>query len=237
MGRLVAGPLAPLVVRDRFDSLSKIARVSAPVVLLHGSRDDVVPVAMGRRLAAARPDARYVEVPGATHNDFPGLAGAPLPGDRGRSSIPLRHAAVERRRPALRFAPMGTMTPPPGQPNRGPPSGPAAPSSDHRPFAVATRPLRARGDRRGPLVPPAGATFPTLALASATAEGTAAGPSESADLLQGHERLPRRLRRPVVRAVPGVPVRGTSRSRTTSGRRATRPSSSSAWTSRKPASR
>jgi fermentation-respiration switch protein FrsA (DUF1100 family) len=74
MGRTVAGPLAPLVVRDRFDSLSKIRRVTAPVVLLHGSRDDVVPVAMGRRLAAARPDARWVEVPDATHNDFPGLA-------------------------------------------------------------------------------------------------------------------------------------------------------------------
>ncbi len=75
MGRLVAGPLAPLVVRDRFDSLSKIGRVSAPIVLVHGSRDDVVPVEMGRRLADARPDARWVEVPGATHNDVPGLAG------------------------------------------------------------------------------------------------------------------------------------------------------------------
>lgn len=75
MGRLVAGPLAPLVVRDRFDSLSKIARLSSPVALLHGSRDDVVPVAMGRRLAAARPGAHYVEVPEATHNDVPGLAG------------------------------------------------------------------------------------------------------------------------------------------------------------------
>jgi len=75
MGRTVAGPLAPLVVRDRFDSLGRIGRVSAPLVLIHGTRDDVVPVAMGRRLAAARPDARWVEVPGATHNDFPDLAG------------------------------------------------------------------------------------------------------------------------------------------------------------------
>lgn len=74
MGRLVAGPLAPLVVRDRFDSLSKIGRVTAPLVLLHGARDDVVPVTMGRRLAASSRDARWIEVPGATHNDFPGLA-------------------------------------------------------------------------------------------------------------------------------------------------------------------
>ncbi len=75
MGRTVAGPLAPLFVRDRFDSLSKIGRVSSPVVLVHGTHDDVVPVSMARRLAAARPDARWVEVPEATHNDFPGLAG------------------------------------------------------------------------------------------------------------------------------------------------------------------
>jgi fermentation-respiration switch protein FrsA (DUF1100 family) len=74
MGRTVAGPLASLVIRDRFDSLSKIVRIAPPVVLLHGTRDDVVPVAMGRLLSAARPGSRWVEVPEATHNDFPGLA-------------------------------------------------------------------------------------------------------------------------------------------------------------------
>lgn len=74
MGRTVAGALSPLVIRDRFDSLSKIGRVYSPVALLHGTRDDVVPVAMGRRLAAARPGSRWIEVPDATHNDFPGLA-------------------------------------------------------------------------------------------------------------------------------------------------------------------
>lgn len=74
MGRTVAGPIAPLVIRDRFDSLSRIARVSSPVVLLHGTRDNVVPVEMGRRLAVARPGSRWVEEPEATHNDFPGLA-------------------------------------------------------------------------------------------------------------------------------------------------------------------
>ena len=74
MGRTVAGPLAPLVIRDRFDSISKIGRIASPLFLLHGTRDDVVPVEMGRRLAAARLGARFVEVPEATHNDFPGLA-------------------------------------------------------------------------------------------------------------------------------------------------------------------
>lgn len=74
LGRSFAGPIARFVVRDRFDSLSKIARVASPVVLLHGTRDDVIPVEMGRRLAAARHGSRWVEIPEATHNDFPGLA-------------------------------------------------------------------------------------------------------------------------------------------------------------------
>jgi len=47
--------------------------VRCPVVILHGSRDEVVPVAMGRALAAAVPGITYIEVAGAGHNDFPGL--------------------------------------------------------------------------------------------------------------------------------------------------------------------
>jgi fermentation-respiration switch protein FrsA (DUF1100 family) len=73
MGRVAVGRLAPLLVADRFDTLSKIGRVRSPVVILHGTLDEVVPVAMGRRLAAASPGARYVEVPAASHNEFPGL--------------------------------------------------------------------------------------------------------------------------------------------------------------------
>lgn len=73
MGRTMAGPLAPLLVADRFDTLSKIGRVRSSVIVIHGSLDEVIPVSMGRRVAAACPGARYVEVAGAGHNDFPGL--------------------------------------------------------------------------------------------------------------------------------------------------------------------
>jgi uncharacterized protein len=75
MGRLIAGPLAPLVVPDRYDNLGKIGRLGMPVVILHGTRDDVIPVRMGRALEAAAPGVQYIEVPEASHNDFPGLAG------------------------------------------------------------------------------------------------------------------------------------------------------------------
>jgi fermentation-respiration switch protein FrsA (DUF1100 family) len=73
MGRLIAGPLAPLVVPDRYDNLGKIGQLTMPVVILHGTRDEVIPVRMGRALAAASPRVRYVEVPEAGHNEFPGL--------------------------------------------------------------------------------------------------------------------------------------------------------------------
>jgi uncharacterized protein len=73
MGRPMAGPLAPLVVADRFDTLSKIGRVRSSVIVIHGTLDEVIPVEMGRLVAAACPGARYVEVAGAGHNDFPGL--------------------------------------------------------------------------------------------------------------------------------------------------------------------
>jgi hypothetical protein len=45
-------PAKPMV-RDKFDSLSRIGRVAAPLLVLHGERDRVVPARMGRALLAA----------------------------------------------------------------------------------------------------------------------------------------------------------------------------------------
>jgi uncharacterized protein len=44
---------AALLLRDRFDSLSRIRRITAPLLILHGERDMVVPVRHGRALLAA----------------------------------------------------------------------------------------------------------------------------------------------------------------------------------------
>ena len=44
---------AAWLVRDRFDSLSKIGEIGAPLLVLHGERDRVVPVEFGRELFAA----------------------------------------------------------------------------------------------------------------------------------------------------------------------------------------
>ncbi|MFM8679694.1 MAG: alpha/beta hydrolase, partial [Alphaproteobacteria bacterium] len=41
------------IVLDAFDNLSRIASIGAPLLLLHGERDETTPAAHGRRLLAA----------------------------------------------------------------------------------------------------------------------------------------------------------------------------------------
>jgi fermentation-respiration switch protein FrsA (DUF1100 family) len=55
---------------DRYPSIERIASVHAPLLVIAGDRDDIVPVSLSRRLydAAVEPK-RFVLVPGAGHND------------------------------------------------------------------------------------------------------------------------------------------------------------------------
>jgi fermentation-respiration switch protein FrsA (DUF1100 family) len=55
---------------DQYPSFERIASVRAPVLVIAGDRDDIVPSALSNRLydAAAEPK-RYVVVPGVGHND------------------------------------------------------------------------------------------------------------------------------------------------------------------------
>jgi len=64
-------PFIPrFLVRTRMDSRSKIGRARCPVLVVHSPRDEIVPIALGRALFQAAPEPkRFVEVPGATHND------------------------------------------------------------------------------------------------------------------------------------------------------------------------
>ena len=55
---------------DRYDSAARIAMIGAPLLILQGEKDEVVPVAMGRRLLElAREPRRGVFLPDAAHND------------------------------------------------------------------------------------------------------------------------------------------------------------------------
>jgi len=49
---------ASMLVRDRFDSRASIGRVNAPILVLHGEQDRIVPPRFGRALFAAAPDPK-----------------------------------------------------------------------------------------------------------------------------------------------------------------------------------
>ena len=54
---------------EEFASIEKIGKVDAPILILHGSQDNTVPVALARRLRDAAPaGARLVEIPGGSHS-------------------------------------------------------------------------------------------------------------------------------------------------------------------------
>ena len=63
-------PFVQFFVRSRYDALDKLQRLGVPKLLLHGDRDDIVPIDAGRELfdAAGEPKAFYT-VRGAGHND------------------------------------------------------------------------------------------------------------------------------------------------------------------------
>ncbi len=66
----------PLLPFDKFRNLDKLARVSCPVLVMHGLADEVVPYSHGRTLFGAAPEPkRFLWVEGAGHNDFILVAG------------------------------------------------------------------------------------------------------------------------------------------------------------------
>lgn len=69
--RMFVIPLIEYVVKSRFDSLLKIRDVHAPILIVHGTRDEVVPFEMGQQLFRAAPEPkRFYPVEGAGHNDL-----------------------------------------------------------------------------------------------------------------------------------------------------------------------
>lgn len=52
-----------LLMRNRFESVTRAPHVTIPTLVVHGGRDEVIAVQQGAELAAALPDARFVEVP------------------------------------------------------------------------------------------------------------------------------------------------------------------------------
>jgi fermentation-respiration switch protein FrsA (DUF1100 family) len=60
-----------LLMKDQFRSDLHIGKVTAPVLILHGDRDDIVPIALAERLyALINAPKRFVRFAGIGHEDF-----------------------------------------------------------------------------------------------------------------------------------------------------------------------
>ncbi|MDP9104330.1 MAG: lysophospholipase [Candidatus Eremiobacteraeota bacterium] len=69
VNRLRPAPTRSLVIA--LDEAHEIARVTVPLIVLHGDADTMIPISQGRAVehAAGSRDKRFVVVPGARHND------------------------------------------------------------------------------------------------------------------------------------------------------------------------
>lgn len=62
-------PLVWMAVQDRFETLEYLEHYAGPLLVLHGTADEVIPYAMGQTVAGRFPQARLVSLPGVGHND------------------------------------------------------------------------------------------------------------------------------------------------------------------------
>jgi len=78
--RVISPPLAlafGLISRVHYDTRSAVTTIDAPVWVVHGTRDGVIAVEMGRAVfAAAKRKGELLIVDDAQHNDLAGLGGA-----------------------------------------------------------------------------------------------------------------------------------------------------------------
>lgn len=64
-----------LILTQEFDTLSKVPRLRLPTLIVHGTRDSVVPYEMGERLyAAAAGPKRFIRVEGGSHHNLSAVA-------------------------------------------------------------------------------------------------------------------------------------------------------------------
>ena len=69
----IAFPLLPSgwLVRNKYDSLARIGTIQRPMLILHGERDELVPISQGEKLMeAANPPKWFQVLPETGHNDI-----------------------------------------------------------------------------------------------------------------------------------------------------------------------
>lgn len=68
-----AYPVLPvdMLMKDRYDSIDKIAKTKPNLLIVHGDRDEVVPISQGRRLfEAANHPKEFIAIARGAHNDL-----------------------------------------------------------------------------------------------------------------------------------------------------------------------
>lgn len=65
------GWMVNALLSERYDSIAAAKQITAPAILIHGDRDTIIPIDLGRTLYAAVPTQKqWIEVHGAGHNDL-----------------------------------------------------------------------------------------------------------------------------------------------------------------------
>jgi uncharacterized protein len=65
-----------LLMKDRFDSKQKMAKILCPVLFIHGERDAIIPPKLGRALYEVTNEPKtWFPIPGADHNDLSWVGG------------------------------------------------------------------------------------------------------------------------------------------------------------------
>jgi fermentation-respiration switch protein FrsA (DUF1100 family) len=79
MARVHYRAVPPAVVPDAYPTLRRIGDLRAPLLVLHGEDDMIVPVEQAHALFRAAPEPKRLRIaPGVGHNDIVSLAGATL---------------------------------------------------------------------------------------------------------------------------------------------------------------
>ena len=66
---LPASPIGPLL-STKFDVIDKVGKKTAPMLVLHGDQDEIIPFEQGQKVfAAAREPKQFHPIKGAGHND------------------------------------------------------------------------------------------------------------------------------------------------------------------------
>jgi fermentation-respiration switch protein FrsA (DUF1100 family) len=79
------------LMRNRYDSVARIKQYDGPLIQLHGTTDQLIPIQNARRLyqASRSPMKRWIAVPGLGHNDLLSMNQLSKLADRVNAALPI----------------------------------------------------------------------------------------------------------------------------------------------------